>query len=202
MTEISRTVRAALRKHTSALLAYPNVIGVGASRRVRQGRKSDEDCVVIYVSRKLPPDFLQPHERIPRELHIDDEIVPSDVVEIAEPLFLAVDTAQYRPLQGGCRIQTVGGQGTLGAILYDRLDHKPVLLTCNHVVTQTGSPTFIPSDSQVSQPAGGPWLATLNVLSRCSWRPWGPPATSSRRRWTRVSSPRYRMWRWTSVFWS
>jgi hypothetical protein len=156
MAEISRVVRAAVRQQTDALLSYPNVIGVGVARKKRQGRTGDEYAVVAYVSRKLPAEVLEPHQRIPRQFEIDDEAVLSDVVEIAEPRLLAVDTSQYRPLQGGSQIQTAGGVGTLGAILYDKLDYKPVLLTNNHVLTPTGSPTVLPSDTRVWQPAGGP----------------------------------------------
>jgi hypothetical protein len=155
MAEISRNVRAAVREHTSALLSYPNVIGVGAARKTRKGRKLDEYSVVAYVSRKLPTEFLDARHRVPRELELDDEVVSSDVVEIAEPRFLAVDTSQYRPLQGGCQIRSSSGTGTLGAILYDRLDDRPVLLTNNHVLTAPGSPMFLPTDTRIYQPAGG-----------------------------------------------
>jgi hypothetical protein len=156
MAEISRALRAAVRQHTDALLAFPNVIGVGVARKKRQGRTGDEYSVVTYVSRKLPAEALEPHHRIPRQFEIDDDAVPTDVVEIAEPRFLAVDTSQYRPLQGGSQIGTAAGTGTLGAVLYDRVDHQPVLLTNNHVLTLTGSPTVLPSDTRVWQPAGGP----------------------------------------------
>jgi hypothetical protein len=39
-----------------------------------------------------------------------------------------------------------------------------VLLTCNHVLTITGSPTLIPSDSQVAQPAGGPLVGNTKRI--------------------------------------
>ena len=164
MAEISRAVRAAVRQHTSALLAYPNVIGVGAARKTRKGRTSDDHSVVTYVSRKLPLEFLEPHQRIPRQLEVDDDTVLSDVVEIAEPRFLAVDTIQYRPLQGGSQMQSASGTGTLGAILYDRRDHKPVLLTNNHVLTPAGSPTVLPSDTRIFQPAGGPLVGNTKRI--------------------------------------
>ncbi|MEP6691972.1 MAG: hypothetical protein ABJD07_12510 [Gemmatimonadaceae bacterium] len=164
MAEIPRTVRAAVRQHTDALLSYPNVIGVGVARKARKGRMGDEYAVVAYVSRKLPLEFLHPHERIPRELHVDDDSVLSDVVEIAEPRLLAVDTAQYRPLKGGSQIQTTSGTGTLGAILFDSLDHQPVLLSNNHVLTTPGSPNLLPSDTRVAQPAGGPVIGNTKRI--------------------------------------
>jgi|SRR5436190_541858 hypothetical protein len=164
MAEISRAVRAAARQHTNALLSYPNVVGVGVARKVRKGRRGDEYAVVAYVSRKVPLDLLEPHQRIPHQLEIEGEAVSSDVVEIAEPRLLAVDTKQYRPLQGGSQIQTASGTGTLGAILYDRLDHQPVLLTNNHVVTTPGSPMLLPSNTNVWQPAGGPIVGNVKRI--------------------------------------
>lgn len=156
MAEIARAVRAAARAHTEELLRYPNVVGVGAARKMRKGRPVDEHAVVVYVLRKVPAKMLDQRHRIPPRLDIDDETVSSDVVEVAQPRLLDVDTKQYRPLQGGCQIQTVSGSGTLGAILYDRNDHQPVLLTCNHVLTNAGAPTTLPANVNVFQPAGGP----------------------------------------------
>lgn len=155
MAEMSFTVRAAVRRHTDALLSYPNVIAVGAARKIRKGRPVDAQAVVVYVSRKLPAAMLDPLQRIPSHLEIDDASVVSDVVQIAEPRFLAVDTALYRPLRGGCQIQSSSGNGTLGGILYDRLDHRPVLLTNNHVLTPAGAPTVLPADTRIFQPSGG-----------------------------------------------
>ena len=165
MAEVSFAVRTAVRQHTDKPLTYPNVIGVGVSRKTRQGRKGDEYSVVAYVSRKLPVELLAAHQRIPKVFMVDDEAIPSDVVEVAEPQFLAVDTTQYRPLQGGSQIGTSSGSsGTLGAILYDKLDHTPVLLTNNHVLTPTGSPNIIPTDTRVWQPAGGPLVGSTKRI--------------------------------------
>src|SRR5206468_8046282 len=158
MAEISRAVRAAARQHTNALLSYPNVVGVGVARKVRKGRRGDEYAVVAYVSRKVPLDLLEPHQRIPHQLEIEGEAVSSDVVEIAEPRLLAVDTKQYRPLQGGSQIQTASGTGTLGAILYDRLDHQPVLLPNNHLLTTQASTMLHPPSTYARQPSVCPFL--------------------------------------------
>lgn len=156
MSEISRTVRAAVRLHTSTLLTYPNVLAVGAALKTKNGRPVDEQAVVVYVSRKLPAGLLDPLQRVPSHLETDETRVVSDVVQIAEPRFLAVDTKQYRPLQGGCQIQSSSGTGTLGGIFYDRVDHQPVLLTNNHVLTPAGAPTVLPANTGIFQPAGGP----------------------------------------------
>lgn len=173
MSEISLSVRAAVRLHTTALLSYPNVVAVGAARKTKKGRPVAEHAVVVYVSRKLPAELLDPLQRIPSHLETDAGAVVSDVVQIGEPRFLAVDTKQYRPLQGGCQIQSSSGNGTLGGILYDRLDHQPVLLTNNHVLTPAGSPTSLPANTSIFQPAGGPQIGNSKRIVPMFMAPLG-----------------------------
>ncbi len=60
MTEES--LQALIQKHTPALMALPNVVGVG--RGEEQGRA----VIVVLVSRKLPLEALKPEERVPRQL--------------------------------------------------------------------------------------------------------------------------------------
>lgn len=155
MTEFPARVRAAARLHTDRILRLPNVVGVGVSRRRVRGVVTDEPAVLTYVSRKLPLDALRLDERVPRVLDVDGEEVGTDVIEINEPHLVAVDTAQYRPLRGGCQIGTTAGAGTAGAVMYDRRDSTVVLLTNNHVVTDVANPTTLPANTVVSQPAGG-----------------------------------------------
>src|SRR6185436_11537760 len=122
MTEFPARVRAAARLHTDRILRLPNVIGVGVARRRVGGVVTDEPAVLTYVSRKLPLDSLRIDERVPRVLDVDGDEVGTDVVEISEPHFVAVDDAQYRPLRGGCQIGRSGKAGTAGAVMYDRRD--------------------------------------------------------------------------------
>jgi hypothetical protein len=163
MTEFPARVRAAARLHTDRILRLPNVIGVGVARRRVGGVVTDEPAVLTYVSRKLPLDSLRIDERVPRVLDVDGDEVGTDVVEISEPHFVAVDDAQYRPLRGGCQIGRSGKAGTAGAVMYDRRDSTVVLLTNNHVVTDTGNPTTLTPNTIVSQPAGG---ARIGVAKR------------------------------------
>lgn len=158
--EIPLAVRAAVARHTSALLTLPNVHGVGTSFRRRGGAVTDEPVIVVYVTQKIPLDALAADAVIPRELDSDEEVVATDVVESSPQRLTAVDTAQYRPVAGGCQIATVSGTGTLGAVLFDRTDHQPVFLTCNHVLTTADNPTYLPSYTVVTQPAAGPQVGT------------------------------------------
>ncbi|MBA2694909.1 MAG: hypothetical protein H0U62_03465, partial [Actinobacteria bacterium] len=160
MPELTHLVRSAARQHADQLLRKPNVIGVGVGLRQRGGQPTDEYAVVAFVTRKLPPDAVSMLALVPEALGTDGEVVGTDVVEIPEPQLAEVDTRQYRPIVGGCQMGTPVGAGTLGAIFYDRLDHRPVLLTNNHVLTPSNDPTTLPANTQVTQPAGGPVIGT------------------------------------------
>ncbi len=60
MTE--ETLQALIERHTPHLMALPNVVGVG------WGEEKGRRVVVVLVSRKLPLEALQPHERVPKHL--------------------------------------------------------------------------------------------------------------------------------------
>lgn len=106
-----------------------------------------------FVTRKLPLSRLREEEIVPRELEGEEGRTVTDVMEIAPPRLF--DTAKYRPLVGGAQIsaKVAASGGTLGAVLYDRTDDQPVLLTCNHCVTQAGIWHERPADRRVRQPA-------------------------------------------------
>jgi hypothetical protein len=147
----ANAARAAAREYTDWVLGFPNVHGCGVGRRTVDGRETEEWSLVVFVARKLPLSALRSDEVIPRQLDTYEGSVLTDVIEVEEPRPFQ-DTAQYRPLIGGCQIVTVAGGGTLGSILYDATDYQPVLLTCNHVVTAAGQPNVIPTDTRVFQP--------------------------------------------------
>lgn len=64
-------------KYSPKLLAYPNVVGVGIGLRQRQGKATDELCLVVMVKRKLSPEQLPAGGMLPSEL----EGVGLDVLE-------------------------------------------------------------------------------------------------------------------------
>lgn len=156
MPDRSPLVRAAARLHTERLLSHPNVVAVGAGSRRRKGATTEEPAVVVFVTQKLPREALLPTELVPRTVFTEEDEVRTDVVEVGEPRFVAVDTQTYRPLRGGCQIGNFGGgAGTGGAVMYDRRDQNIVLLTNNHVITDPKNPMFLPANTTISQPFGG-----------------------------------------------
>jgi hypothetical protein len=156
------------------ILSLPNVVGVGVARRRVGGVVTDEPVVMAYVSRKLPPEALRLDQRVPRLLDVDGDEVRTDVVEVGEPHYVAVDTASYRPVRGGCQIGAADGAGTAGAVMYDRRDQQIVLLTNNHVLTTTGNPTFLPANTTVTQPFGGARIGQSKRIVPMVMAPLGP----------------------------
>lgn len=55
-------------KYNDKLLGYPNVVGTGIGLRQRQGKATDEFCLVVMVRRKLPPEQLPAGGALPSEL--------------------------------------------------------------------------------------------------------------------------------------
>lgn len=68
-------IEAVLRKHEDALLAYPNVTGVGI------GERAGHQVIKVMVVRKVPESSLRPEQVIPKTL----DGCELDVEEIGEP---------------------------------------------------------------------------------------------------------------------
>jgi hypothetical protein len=67
--------RAVKRAHEDELMALPNVVAVGVGLRSVGGQATDQIAIVVSVVQKLPPDDLDPADRIPAEI----DGVPVDV---------------------------------------------------------------------------------------------------------------------------
>lgn len=64
-------------KYNPKLMAYPNVVGTGIGLRQHQDKITDELCLVVMVSKKLPAEKLPPGGILPRQL----DGVGIDVIE-------------------------------------------------------------------------------------------------------------------------
>ncbi|MEQ8326953.1 MAG: hypothetical protein RH951_07330 [Parvibaculum sp.] len=67
-------IEAVLRKHEDALLAYPNVNGVGI------GERAGQKVIKVMVTKKVPESALQSGQVLPKQL----DGCPLDVEEIGE----------------------------------------------------------------------------------------------------------------------
>ena len=129
-------VTAAQELHTERLLKFPNVVGTGTGYRQLRGRFGTEVCVQVFVQGKLDAAELPDWAVVPREVHLGDERVRVDVIDVGF-VYAAQDTTRYRPVPGGCSIghQDRVDASTLGGWACDLRDSTIVILTCNHCIS-------------------------------------------------------------------
>jgi hypothetical protein len=72
--------QAVKQAYEHALLARPNVVGVGVGLRRRGGKRTDEVGLVVMVERKVPKSLLRAEDLIPAEI----DGVPVDVREVGQ----------------------------------------------------------------------------------------------------------------------
>ena len=70
----------AKKKHATALMKLPNVVGVASGFKYRGGKRTDEECVVVYVSKKVDRALLAFSDTIPGKV----DLVQTDVIEVGE----------------------------------------------------------------------------------------------------------------------
>lgn len=139
-------IRAVKAAHTAALMARPNVVGVGIGRRIVGGVQTDERCLSVLVADKIAIEGLAPEAMVPSQL----SNVPTDVVEIGTIWSRQVPTGKFRPAPGGVSIGHYKiSAGTLGAIVRDRTTGDRLILSNNHVLAnsndaQAGDPIIQP----------------------------------------------------------
>jgi hypothetical protein len=135
-----------METHREAILAQPNVVGLGIGHKVRATVLTDQLCLVVMVRRKLPTEGLAPQAVVPPEV----EGVPTDVMEVGVLRALQSRSARWRPAPAGVSIghfQT--SAGTLGCVVRDRASGGRLILSNNHVLAnsneaQLGDPVLQP----------------------------------------------------------
>lgn len=132
-----------------AILARPNVVGVGVGYRRVNGLPTGEVSVVVMVRQKLPLSDLPASAVLPRQL----ERVDVDVVQVGELRALQVRTGRWRPAPGGVSLGHYKiTAGTFGAVVRDRNTDARMILSNNHVLANSNEAA--PGDS-ILQP--GPY---------------------------------------------
>lgn len=121
-------------KHEQTLRQKTNVIGVGIGKKITQGQLTDVDCLVVYVTKKLPLINLKWQDFVPKYL----DNVPTDVVEVGEVRALLTPTDKWRPAPPGVSIGHYHiTAGTFGAVVIDKKTGKRVILSNNHVLANS-----------------------------------------------------------------
>lgn len=183
MVAWSDDTQAAWELYAHELAQLPGVVAISTGYRIRDGKETREECVVVTVRRKLPPGQLPASAMVPRELSLPDgTIVGTDVIEDPSAVYTPdQDRASYRPVPGGCEIGPVGSTflGTLGGWFCapdpDGRGWATVWLTNAHVADPW---TFsaVPADPRMRQPQGGGVIGSTTAVS--GW-PQPLPATGT-----------------------
>ncbi len=117
--------------HEQAILGKKNVVGVGIGKKVVRGKRTDQDCITVMVSRKIPIQALSSEDVVPREI----EDVVTDVVQVGTIRAFAERTDRWRPAPGGVSIGHYKiSAGTLGAVVRDKTTGHKMILSNNHVL--------------------------------------------------------------------
>ncbi|MFF6995433.1 hypothetical protein ACFY93_10795 [Streptomyces sp. NPDC008313] len=157
---------AALRDLLNAREAGKYTTGVGLKQT--GGEFTPQIALFVYVPQKRPSEEVLEGELIPAEFNG----YPTDVVEV-QPVHID-DTARYDPLCGGIEISRerliqdgifAPPTGTLGAVATSRVHGGEArLLTCAHVVQQSGINVYQPGLVSISP--FGDVVGTVDTVRR------------------------------------
>ncbi len=133
MEEIHRAIKDA------NILKYPNVVGYSnqVMPRIRKGVViHEEQCIRIYVEKKVPESQLKHSDIIPKRIKVGDKEVCTDVVEVGRirKLQLLDPKQKWRPSPAGVSTGRVDEQsaGTIGWFMVDE-DGEVYVMSNNHV---------------------------------------------------------------------
>jgi hypothetical protein len=126
------------RKWEKRLLKLANVTGVGIGKKYVGGKPTNETCIVVFVTRKLPKEALKPKDLVPAEV----EGVKTDVREATFKAFTTPEEKQkkWRPAKPGVSIgHFLITAGTFGCLVRDKTDGEKVILSNNHVLANSNN---------------------------------------------------------------
>jgi len=122
------------RQNLAYLLSRKNVVACGVGFKESEGRITDEPCVVVSVTKKIPEAQLSPADIVPKKL---DE-VRTDVQETGVIRALQGHTDRWRPAPGGVSIGHIDiTAGTLGCLV--TRDGQLFILSNNHVLANSNA---------------------------------------------------------------
>lgn len=135
-----------------------HIRGIGLGWKTVNGIRTETPSIVFHVKKKLPLSELQPQKTIPKTLNIDGIEYKTDIIENTRTFKLnsygcyGINYNSYaqphrvsfrwtptsgNPIQGGISVnQNEGGTGTLGAIVWDRVNNKLCGLSNVHVFAE------------------------------------------------------------------
>lgn len=141
-------IRSTKREHSFSLLCKRGVLGVGIGAKEVRGQATEATSIKILVEEKITESLLPAGEMLPKEI----DGVPTDVISMSsdDPLVSVrlrqlptpenERTRRWRPAPGGVSVghYLLDGAGTLGCWVSDSRSGEPLLLSCWHVIANSG----------------------------------------------------------------
>ena len=128
------------------------VTGVDIGYKYKDGRRGEEVVLRVHLREKLAPGLIDPAQLLTAEI----DGVPLDVIQGNDTpsgggvLALAARRHRRDPVQPGLSISHhLGTAGTIGAIVYDRTDGAPCILSNKHVLAEAA---LAEAGDQILQP--------------------------------------------------
>ena len=108
---------------------YNNVLGIAKGKKIKNGIYTSDNCLTIFVEKKLPSNLLNKNEFIP-SLY---KGIKTDVVETGKISSLSL-ISKNRPVIGGYSAGVIGSTaGTIGCTATNENSTEYYLLSNNHV---------------------------------------------------------------------
>lgn len=102
-------IAGALKVRRDRLTAKSHFVGYGVGKKTRGGKTQSGLSAILFVDRKVPLQKLKKKDRLPSWIKVGTRRVPTDVVKIGKPNFLASQlryTTKERPVKMGASIGT------------------------------------------------------------------------------------------------
>lgn len=145
LTPLSHKILYICKHEYKFFLSKANVVGVGLSYKITNGFNTLNECIRVFVTKKISKNKLSEKDLIPSFY----KSIQTDIVENGSITGLSL-TTRVRPIPGGYSISPTQGLfgGTLGCLVFDGshyyvLSNNHVLASCN--VNPLGVPVVQPS---------------------------------------------------------
>ena len=123
-------------KIRKSMMKLPGVVGVGWGLQEKNGKRTGQQVIRVYVTKKVSEGELGKDNVIPKKIKLKGgEKIATDVMEVGH-IELRGFTGKYRPAQPGAVVGHPQGNfaGTLGAVATDNVDGKKVFISASHVL--------------------------------------------------------------------
>ena len=148
LVDMNKEINQVRQKAKEELIKLPGVLAVGVGLKEVKGELQRELCFKVTVDKKRIKSEMRSKDFIPEDIYG----FKTDVNEAVLSISSSIDSTKYRPLFGGCQIESssYSVKGTLGCFAKRNADNKIVVLSNWHVMV--GNPDNIDGD-RIGQPS-------------------------------------------------